>query len=176
MLTKEKSLYQVKLILNYLPEEEYKLIPKETINYIETNFEYDENITIDPNIPLEEQKIDYKAYEMLDKIIKDIEEKSNYFKTKENSKDIKKETSKNYNAEIENIKLKNLVEVLQKENLKISKAKTLLEEYKEALNKKEKEIEKLKLTNEQLYDNIHKLPKFIRKIFLKDYNDKMLNS
>ena len=33
MLTKAKMLYQVKLILDYLPEEEYNLIPKETINY-----------------------------------------------------------------------------------------------------------------------------------------------
>ena len=32
MLTKAKMLYQVKLILDYLPEEEYNLIPKETIN------------------------------------------------------------------------------------------------------------------------------------------------
>ena len=32
MLSKAKALYQVKLILDYLPEEEYKLIPKETIN------------------------------------------------------------------------------------------------------------------------------------------------
>lgn len=42
MLSKAKALYQVKLILDYLPEEEYKLIPKETIEYIENNFEYDE--------------------------------------------------------------------------------------------------------------------------------------
>ena len=57
MFTKAKSLYQVKLILECLPEEEYKLIPEETINYIEDNFEYDENIAIDPNIPLEKQNI-----------------------------------------------------------------------------------------------------------------------
>ena len=66
MIKKAKALYQVKLILDYLPEEEYKLIPKETIDYIEDNFEYDQNIVIDPNIPLEQQKIDDKAYEMLD--------------------------------------------------------------------------------------------------------------
>ena len=43
MLSKEKSLYQVKLILDYLPEEEYKLIPQDLIDYVEDNFEYDEN-------------------------------------------------------------------------------------------------------------------------------------
>ena len=44
MLSKAKLLYQVKLILDYLPKEEYNLIPQETIYYIEDNFEYDENI------------------------------------------------------------------------------------------------------------------------------------
>ena len=73
MLSKSKALYQVKLILDYLPEEEYKLIPQETIDYIEDNFEYDENITINPDIPLERQKIDDKAYELLDKIINQAE-------------------------------------------------------------------------------------------------------
>lgn len=43
MLSQAKVLYQVKLILDYLPEEEYKLIPQEMIDYIEDNFEYDEN-------------------------------------------------------------------------------------------------------------------------------------
>lgn len=45
MLTKAKALYQVKLILDYLPEEEYRQIPQEMIDYIEENLEYDENIT-----------------------------------------------------------------------------------------------------------------------------------
>ena len=75
MFTKAKSLYQVKLILECLPEEEYKLIPQETINYIEDNFEYDKNIAIDPNIPLEEQNIDNKTYEFLDKVLKEIDNK-----------------------------------------------------------------------------------------------------
>ena len=34
MLSQAKVLYQVKLILDYLPEEEYKLIPQEMIDYI----------------------------------------------------------------------------------------------------------------------------------------------
>lgn len=33
MLSKAKAIYQVKLILDYLPDEEYKLIPQETIDY-----------------------------------------------------------------------------------------------------------------------------------------------
>ena len=134
MLTKAKALYQVKLILDYLPKEEYELIPKETINYIEENFEYDEKIKIDPSIPLENQKIDDKAYELLEKIINNAENN----KSKSNTNDISqyiesvKESNKNYDAKIENIKLKNIVELLKKENSKIPKAKELLEEYKEA--------------------------------------------
>lgn len=86
MLSKAKALYQVKLILDYLPEEEYKLIPKETIEYIENNFEYDENFSINPNIPLEKQKIDDKAYEILDKIVKATEVTKNENKLHDKAK------------------------------------------------------------------------------------------
>lgn len=181
MLSKAKALYQVKLILDYLPEEEYKLIPKETIEYIEDNFEYDENFSIDPNIPLEKQKIDDKAFEMLDKIVKSAE------MTKKENKSIKnaemdlylkeiRESNQNYNARIENIRLKNLVEMLKKENSKIPKAKDLLFDYKEALKQKEDEIEKLKKNNQYLYNCIQGLPKIIKKLFIKDLNIKLLNS
>lgn len=181
MLSKAKALYQVKLILDYLPEEEYKLIPKETIDYIEDNFEYDENFSIDPNIPLEKQKIDDKAFKMLDKIVKSAE------MTKKENKSIKndeidsylkniRESNQNYDARIENIRLKNLVEILKKENSKIQKAKDLLSDYKEALKQKEDEIEKLKKNNQDLYNCIQRLPKIIRKMFIKDFNIKLLNN
>ena len=39
MLTNKKVLYQVKLILDCLPDNEYALIPKDTIDYIENNYE-----------------------------------------------------------------------------------------------------------------------------------------
>ena len=165
MISKEKALYQVKLILDYLPEEEFNLIPQETIDYIEDNFEYDENFTINPNVPLEQQKIDDKAYEMLDKIIKKAEQLQ-----KDNKKDelasylekVKKE-NKEFDVKVENIRLKNIIETLEKENKKIPKAKSLLEE-----------IETLKKTNEDLFKSINNLPKVIRKIFFKDFNDKLL--
>ena len=180
MLSKDKALYQVKLILDYLPEEEYKLIPKETIDYIEDNFEYDENFSIDPNIPLEKQKVDDKAYEILEKVVKATE------RTKKENKSINnanlgayiqevKESNQNYNDRIENIRLKNLVEILKKENSKIPKAKDLLSEYKDALKQKDDEIEKLKKNNQDLYNSIQRLPKIIKKLFIKDLNIKMLN-
>lgn len=181
MVSKAKALYQVKLILDYLPEEEYKLIPKETIEYIEDNFEYDENFSIDPNIPLEKQKIDDKAFEMLDKIVKSAEMTKKENKSIKNDemdsylKDIR-ESNRNYNARIENIRLKNLVEILKKENSKIPKAKDLLSNYKDALKQKEDEIEKLKKNNQDLYNCIQGLPKIIKKLFIKDLNIKLLNS
>ena len=86
MISKAKALYQVKVILDYLPEDEYKLIPKEMLDYIEDNFEYDEKFSIEPNIPLEKQKIDDKAYEMLDKIVKSAETtKKDFLKISEKS-------------------------------------------------------------------------------------------
>lgn len=179
MLSKNKALYQVKLILDYLPEEEYKLIPKETIDYIEENFEYDENFSINPNIPLEKQKIDDKAYEMLDEIVKSTEltkkenNSINSEKINEYLQEVK-ESNQNYNAKIENIKLKNLVEMLKKENSKIPKAKDLLSEYRDVLKEKDAEIERLKNNNQELYNCIQKFPKLIKKIFLKDVDTKLL--
>lgn len=176
MITKAKSLYQVKLILDYLPEEEYKLIPKETIDYIEENFEYDENIFIDPNIPLEEQNIDEKAYDLLEKIVKqtktmysnEISKQKRRFSEVDEYIEEVKQSNKNYDIRIENIRLNNLVEILKKENRKITKAKELLEEYQDILKQKVIEIENLKRNNQELYKKIQKLPKIIRKIFIKD--------
>ena len=169
MLAKAKVLYQVKLILDYLPEEEYKLIPKEIIDYIENNFEYDENILVDPSIPLERQNIDEKAYEILEKIIKKIEESRNKDYTSDISKYVEevKESNNNYTTQIENIRLKKIIEILKKENSKIPKAKELIKEYKEVLSKKQKEIDKLKEYNEYLDSIIQKLPKLIRKKYIE---------
>ena len=176
MKSKEKALYQVKLILDYLPEEEYKLIPQETIDYIEDNFEYDENFMINPNIPLEQQKIDDKTYEILDQIINKAEQSQKANKKDELASYIEKVKKENqeFDIKVENIKLKNIIETLKKENKKIPKAKSLLEEYKDALKQKDVEIEALKETNQDLYERINNLPKIIKKLFLKDFNEKLL--
>ncbi len=177
MISKEKALYQVKLILDYLPEEEYNLIPQEIIDYVEDNFEYDENFTINPNIPLEEQHIDDKAYEILDKIIKEAEKNksaSNKNELLEYVEEAKKENQE-FDIKVENIRLKSIIETLKKENKKIPKAKSLIEEYKEALKQKDDEIQQLKLKNKQLYENLQKIPLFLRKIFIKETKYKLLN-
>lgn len=176
MLTKAKALYQVKLILGYLPKEEYDLISNETINYIEENYEYDENIIINPDVPLDEQEIDDKTYEFLDKIINESEKIKDLTKTDELEKyitNVKKE-NKEFNVEVENIKLKQIIETLEKENKKIYEAKELLLNYKEVLKQKEEEIERVKQDNAELYECIKKVPKFIRKIFMKEENKKLL--
>lgn len=171
MLSNRKMLYQVKLILDYLPKEEYRLIPQDMINYIENNYEYDENIKINPNIPLEKQSIDDKTYEMLNKIEK---------QTLNNTKDIDnyiekvKKENKEFNIKIENAKLKNKLEVLKKENERIPKAKALLEEYNSALKQKETEIKRLKEKNQKLNNYIKKIPKILRNIFTKEDDIKIL--
>lgn len=178
MLTKAKALYQVKLILDYLPQEEYDLIPQKTIDYIEDNFEYDENITINPDIPLERQNIDDKTYELLDKIINQAENHANEQKNNEIDEYVKnvKESNTNYENTIENIRLKKLVEVLQKENVKIPKAKDLLQDYKDALKAKDEEIQELKNNNYILTQKLRKIPRVIRRIFIKESKTKFLNS
>ena len=170
MLTKEKSLYQVKLILDYLPEEEYKLIPQDLINYVEDNFEYDENITIDPSIPLEKQKLDNKTYDFLEKMMKKIERnKAKYSKTELDAyvKKAKVENEK-FDSKLEIFRLQEIIENYKKENSKLPKAKELIEEYQELIEAKEKEIEKLKEENKKYCEYIEKIPKFVKKVFLKD--------
>jgi len=111
---------------------------------------------------------------MLDKIVKSAE------RNRENNKDINqyiaevKEQNKEFETKIENIKLKNIVESLKKENDKLPKAKVLLEEYKIALKQKDIEIERLKENNQNLYECIQKIPKILRKIFIKDNDIKLL--
>jgi len=208
-MTKEKALYQVKLILDYLPEEEYKLIPQETIDYIEDNFEYDENFTLNPDIPLEDQKIDDKAYDFLEKVVKQAEkaqknaveeELKPYLESvsssnKEFDAKIKREIRKkeealksymeevkksneDFETKIENIRLKNIIELLKKDAEKLPQAKKICEEYKAECKKiekdKDKEIKMLKKELTDLREEINKIPKFIRKVFIKEKNIKLL--
>jgi len=77
------------------------------------------------------------------------------------------QSNNNYDMEIENIRLKNLVEFLKKENEKISKAKELLEEYNYVLKQKNNEIEELRKNNQILNEDIQKVPKFVRILFIK---------
>ncbi len=163
-MTKEKSLYQVKLILDYLPNEEYDKIPEETIKYIEENMEYSDDVKINPDIPLENQNIDDKTYDFLEKIIKRIENPQQYDNSKDNSSE----------EELPREKLIELLEKYKAENTKVNKAKELLEEYKSALEKKDKEIIELKRINQDLYNSIKKCPKIFRKILFKNFEKKLL--
>ena len=176
MLTKAKALYQVKLILDYLPQEEYDLIPQETIDYIEDNFVYDENITINPSIPLEKQDIDDKSYRLLEKIIAQVEKNQTKDNNVNNHINNVEESNENDYSKEENIRLKSLVEILQKENAKIPKVKDLVQEYKDELEKKNEKIKMLENNNYYLQSQLNKIPKFIRRIFIKKDNVKLLES
>ena len=77
-----------------------------------------------------------------------------------------KESNASFEKNIENIQLKKLVKVLQKENEKIPKAKDLVQSYKEILKDKDDEIKTLKNEKNDLTNMINRIPKFIRKIFI----------
>lgn len=200
-MTKEKALYQVKLIIDNLSEEEYNLIPKDIIKDIEDNMEVDESITINPEIPLEEQDIDDKTYDILENMLNridpniladaelEIEEDKNEtnresntidygteYSNEENSSDVLGQINlgRNY-VEEENIKLKQLNEVLQKENSKIGQIKELVIGYKNELAKKNKEVEDLKAKNAELYNSINKCPWIVKKMYFKDFEKKLLS-
>ena len=131
-----------------------------------------ENIIINPNISLEKQKIDDKAYKLLNEIIKSTEKNNNL--TKSNNFEIDtyvakiRNSNEAYNVKIENIKLNHLIENLKKETTKIPEAKKLFEEYKLLIKQKDKEIKKLKEENLNLYCDLTKIPWIIRKIFIKN--------
>lgn len=162
-MTRNQALYQVKLILDYMPDEDYEKIPKETIEYIYENMEEDENIKVNPDVPLEDQNIDEKAYDFLEKIIKQVE-----------NPQLNRQEDLHEEQELSKEELINLLEKYKKENSKIGKAKDLLSEYKQALEQKDKEIVELKQVNEELCTNIQKCPKIIKKLFFRKMEGKLL--
>ena len=174
MLTNEKANYQVKLILSHLPKEEYHKIPQKIINYIENNCEYDENIKIDPTIPLENQNIDKKSYQLLEKILNIVQNSENVCEL-ENFSFIDSPNSNELDVKMTEMTWKKILNDISNEKNKNQQAKELLEEYIKLAKKKDIEIENLKKHNEELYELIKKIPKFIRKIFIKNDIIKLLN-
>ena len=171
-MTKEKALYQAKLIIDELSEEEYNLIPKDFIDYINENMEYDENIKINPDLPIEEQDIDDKTYDILEEMLSKIDK--NAIKDIEDKGGIQEGSAEFDSLKNENLQLKELTERLKKENSKIVQIKDLVQDYKDELSKKTKEIEDLKAQNEDLINSIKKAPKLIRKLYFKEFESKLL--
>ena len=174
MVAKDKALYQVKVILDYLPRDEYALISPETIEYIDENYEFDENFSLDPNVPLYEQKISSKAYSVLKKVVKEIETNAENYKDMQLDNMSNEDAQKNLRiAKSENIKLKQMVESLKANSDKVDDAEKLVVDYRQALSNKDVEINKLKeqlsstqKDNEDLIGMINKVPSFFRKIFM----------
>lgn len=171
-MTKEKALYQAKLIIENLSDEEYALIPQDFLDYVNENMEYDESITINPDLPLEEQDIDDKTYDILEDMLDRIDK--NAMKELEEKNEIVEGSDKFNALKDENLKLKELTERLKNENSKIVQIKDLVQNYKDELNRKTKEIEDLKAQNEALYNSIKKAPKLVRKLYFKDFENKLL--
>lgn len=156
-MTKEKVLYQVKLILDNLNEEEYKRIRKEDLDYIYNHMEYDENITIDTSLSFDELDLDPVTYDVLERIITNAQ----VSEEKSNEESIDNNTSK----------IENNVEI---QNQKVEELKKLVVDYKSLVDNKDEEIKRLSENNAQLYNSIKKCPFLIRKIFFKDFEQKLL--
>lgn len=163
-MTKEKALYQVKLILDNLNEQEYNLIPKEDINFINENMQFSEDITINPSIPLEEQQIDEKAYEYLEKIINKIEK----------NQQIQNQLVEKYEG-YDRFELIKEIEKYKLNNEKNNEIKNLLQDYKKLVDIKNDEINKIKENNDILYNSIKKCPKLIRKFYFRNFESKLLS-
>lgn len=177
MLTKPQYLYQAKLIIDCLPEDEYNSIPKETLKYIEENMQVDESIKIDPEVELSEQNVDTQTLMFLNDIIQNIKL---HKMAKQYENDVKsyikevEERNAGFEARVDNINLNEKVERLEKQNEKLPKAKELIEDYKKVVSKKEEEIVKLKEECNMLTTMLNRIPKFIRKIFLRNSKTKLL--
>ena len=156
-MTKEKVLYQVKLILDNLNEEEYKRIRKEDLDYIYNHMEYDENITIDTSLSFDELDLDPVTYDVLERIITNAQ----VSEEKSNEESIDNNTSK----------IENNVEI---QNQKVEELKKLVVDYKSLVDNKDEEIKRLSENNAQLFNSIKKCPFLIRKIFFKDFEQKLL--
>ena len=158
-MTKEKALYQVKLVLDNLEEEDYNKLRKEDLEYIYKNMEYDENIKINPNVPFEQLNLDEKSYKLLEVLISNAEISSS------NVNKEKMSTNLEYNK------------LLEKFNLAVNKNKEMekiILDYNKLLESKDEELKNIKEDNKNLYCSIQKCPFLIRKIFFKDFESKLL--
>lgn len=164
MLSKAKAMYQTWLIIDGLPKTEQNLISHDLLEEIKTSMEVDENITIDFNIPLEQQKLDDKTWNMLDKVLKNAK-KNGYEKNKN-----KNEKTTN---EVEKIKLENIALTEQLKKM-TEQSKELVMDYKKAFETSQAENEKLKKNCEDLISSLNKIPKWIRGIFLGNGKTKLL--
>lgn len=149
MITEEQALYQTKLVLDCLPIEEYILIPRKIIKFIESNMSVDESIKLDPDKEIEEQNLDEKTIGFLDMIMKAIDVEIQ-IRNEENGGNAKEA------------------------NDKLIQAKAIMEDYKNLMDSKQKELEALKTTNNYLNDSLNKIPKFIKRLFIKKDNLKYL--
>ena len=156
-MTKGEAFYQAKLIIDQLSDEEYNLISEKDIKYINDNCEINENIKIDPNIPLSEQDINPQTWEILNNVIENVD----YLELNKYDEDI-------VSIKLEKLDLEDKIfELKNDNNTNMAKAKELVLSYKDELKECNSKIENLKKTNEDLYGIIKKVPKFIRKIFIK---------
>lgn len=178
MLSKPQYLYQAKLIIDCFPKEDYALIPKETIKYIEANMKADSNIVINPQISLEEQDIDPQTWEFLQNIADDISNREFYKEYKNDIAEylnIVNEQNESFKTKVDNINLSKDITILEKETQKITKAKELIYGYQQVIANKDEKIKNLEQECISLKEMLNKFPKFIKVLFLRNKKVKLLS-
>lgn len=165
-MTKEESLYQAKLILEQLDFEEYRKIPDEIWNYIEDNMQYSENISIDPNKPLDEQNIDTNTIKFLEKVYEQIEKNKDIFPKSNVDNEIQQQDIAKYSEE----ELTKIVKMYEKQKENIQVVKKVMRDYETALKQKSVEIENLAAANNEMIQTINKCPKLVKVLFFRKFN------
>lgn len=179
-------LYELKLKLDYLEEDEYSKISKDVIGYIEDNAKYDEKIKAPSKAKLKKNGLENEDLKLIEKILKQIDKsKKNKLKIKDEPKISKqyideylskiKKDNEVRNLKIEVYRAKALIEKLEDENKKIDQAKNLLEEYNKLIKGYEVKISKLKDENTMLNLYMKKIPRLVKNIFVGRRDQKLLN-
>ena len=143
--TYAKAYTEVLEIIRYFPEEEYKKIPQEKIEYYKENMDQDYKVTINPEIDLAKQNISKEASVIIVTIFRD------YFATEEQKE-----------------KLEELIE-LSKQKSEIEKREKYNPDdiFKEKIKK---DIKKENITNLPVevkkYNFFKKLIDYIRSLFM----------
>ncbi len=156
-------MYQVWQIVDNLPEDEKAFISQDLIDEIKGTMEVDDSFTIDFDIPLEKQKLDDKAWNMLKKVLKNAK-KNGYGKTDSVNVEAPTEEKDINQFRLENIEL----------NQKLSQSKKLIIDISKSVEKLQNENKKLMEDNAELLCCINRVPKLFRKMFFKDATTKLI--
>ena len=99
----KRAFKEVLVILNYIPESDYKKIPYDIIKTLKDNQEYSYNFSLEPEKSLKEQNVSYLAKAIIENFYRDYwvtneERKKILQEEKDKRKKIEEEKRKKYNS------------------------------------------------------------------------------